>query len=193
MQIRKREKPLKKILNEVVPNKKIELLFYDEAFFCRQSTVARGWYPRGCKAQILCPTTFEKVGTCAAVSPRNGSLYSLAFDGFDSDTFIYYLRWLLKVIKTKKKIVLVLDNASSHKSHKVKEFVAKHQKRLELLYLPPYSPDLNPIERVWKHLRYHVTHNVYFETIEALENAIINYLKEHFKPNKGLKSLCRIN
>lgn len=189
----KRETPLKKILNEVLPNKKIELLFYDEAFFRRESTVARGWYPRGLKAEIQCPVTFEKVGTCAAVSPRNGSLYSLAFDGFDSDTFIYYLRWLLRVLKTKKKIVLVLDNASSHKSHKVIEFVAKHQKRLELLYLPSYSPDLNPIERVWKHLRYHVTHNVYFETLEALENAIISYLKEHFKPNENLKSLCCIN
>ncbi len=175
----------------MLPNKKIELLFYDEAFFCRQSTVARGWYPRGSKTEIQCPMTFEKVGTCAAVSPRNGRLYSLAFDGFDSDTFIYYLKWLLKVFKTKRKIVL--DNASSHKSHKVREFDAKHQKRLELLYLPAYSPDLNSIERVWKHLRYHVTHNVYFETLEALENAIISYLKEHFKPNKSLKSVCCIN
>jgi len=134
--------------------------------------------------------TFEKVGTCGAVNPRNGSLYSLAFDGFDSDTFIYYLKWLLKVFKTQKKIVIVLDNASPHKSHKTKEFVAKNKKRLELLYLPPYSPDLNPIERVWKNLRYYVTHNVYFETFEALENAIINYLKEHAKPNEQLRSLC---
>jgi len=49
------------------------------------------------------------------------------------------------------------------------------------LYLPPYSPDLNPIERAWKNLRYYITHNVYFETLEVLENAIINYLKEQCK------------
>ena len=181
------------MLNEVLPNDKIELLFYDEAFFCRESTVTRGWYPRGCKAEIQCPKTFEKVGTCGAVSPGDGRLYSLVFNGFDSDTFIYYLRWLLKVFKTKKKIVIVLDNASSHKSYKVKEFVAKYKKRLDLLYLPPYSPDLNPIERVWKHLRYHVTHNVYFETLKVLENTIISYLKEHARPNESLKSLCCIN
>jgi hypothetical protein len=83
--------------------------------------------------------TFQKVGTCGAVIPRNGSLYSLAFDGFDSDTFIYYLRWLLKILKTKKKIVLVLDNASYHNSHKVNEFVAKHKNRFELLYLTSFS------------------------------------------------------
>jgi len=98
--------------------------------------------------------TFEKVGACGAVNPRNGSLYSLCFDGFDSDIFIYYLAWLLKVFKTQKKIVIVLDNASPHKSHKVKEFVEKNKQRLELLYLLPYSPDLNPIERAWKNVRY---------------------------------------
>jgi len=62
--------------------------------------------------------SLEKVGTCGAVNPRNGSVYSRTFDGFDSDTFIY---------------VIVLDNASPHKSHKTKEFVAKNKKRLELL------------------------------------------------------------
>jgi len=76
------------MLNEVIPNTKIELLYYDEAFFCRQSTVTRGWYPRGTKAEVKCPATFEKVGTCGAINPRDGTLHSLAFDGFDSDTFI---------------------------------------------------------------------------------------------------------
>jgi len=77
--------------------------------FFRERTVARGWYPQGSKAQIQYPMTFEKVGTCAAVSPGNDSLYSLASDGFDSDTFIYYLRWLLKVIKTKKRIAALIN------------------------------------------------------------------------------------
>ena len=46
---------------------------------------------------------------------------------------------------------------------------------------------------VWKNLRYYVTHNIYFETFEVLENAIINYLKEHIKPNERLRSLsCNI-
>jgi len=120
-------------------------------------------------------------------------LLSLIFDGFDSDTFLYYLRWLLRAFKPGKKIVLVLDNASSHTSHKVAEFVDKHRRRLELLFLPPYSPDLNPAERIWKNLRYHVTHNVYFEDLKTLENAVIQYLKEHARPNKRLASLCCTN
>jgi putative transposase len=187
------EQHLKKLQNNVLSNEDIELLFYDEAFFRRESTVTRGWYPRGHKSQVECPITFEKVGVCAAVNPRNGILFSLLFDGFDSDTFVYYLKWLIKKCGFKKKLVIVLDNASSHKSKKVKAFVEKNKHRIELLYLPPYSPDLNPIERVWKNLRYNMTHNVFFENLEALENTVINYLKKYISPNEHLTSLCCIN
>ena len=179
--------------NEIIPNNKIELLFYDEAFFRRESTITRGWYPRGHKSEVICPITKEKVGVCGAVNPRDGRLFSLIFDGFDSETFVYYLKWLLQKFKTRKKIVLVLDNSSTHKSNKVAEFVEKYKKRLELLFLPPYSPELNPVERVWKNLRYHVTHNTFFENLITLENAVVEYLKEHAKPNVRLTSLCCIN
>jgi len=74
---------------------------------------------------VKCPATFEKIGVCGAVNPRTGGLLSLTFDGFNSDTFIYYLDWLIQVMKTEKKIVLILDNASSHKSHKVLDFIKK--------------------------------------------------------------------
>ena len=143
--------------------------------------------------EIKSPATFEKIGVCAAVNPRDGNLFSLIFDGFDSNTFICYLEWLMETIGTEKKIVLVVDNASSHKSFKVQEFVEAHSEYLELLYLPPYSPDLNPIERIWKHLRYHVTHNKYFESLEMLISSITKYLKFYSQPNSQLVSLCCIN
>jgi transposase len=173
--ILKNKKPLKKIQNEIAPNNQIELL-----------------YPRGHNIQVNCPITKEKVGVCGAVNPRDGRLLSLIFDGFDSDTFVYYLKWLIGKFRKRKKLVLILDNSSSHKSNKVAEFVKKHKKRLELFFLPPYSPELNPVERVWKNLRYRVTHNTFFEDLEALENAVVEYLKEHAKPNERLTSLCCI-
>ena len=190
MPIQKKEKSLKKIQNEILPDDERELLFYDEAFFRREGTVTRAWYPRGERCEIDYPVTFEKIGVCAAVNPTDGRLLSLIFDGFDSDTFLYYLRWLLRTYKPGKKIVLVLDNASSHTSRKVAEFAHKRRRRLQLLYLPPYSPDLNPAERIWKNLRYRVTHNVYFDNLKTLEHAVMQYLKEHSQPNKQLASLC---
>jgi transposase len=181
------------MLTDIEPDDTVELLFYDEAFFRRETTLTRAWYPRGHVNEVHYPVTFEKIGVCGAVSPHSGKLYSLIFDGFDSDTFVYYLNWLIEQNKTRNKLVLVVDNSSTHKSRKVIDFLEERKELIELLYLPPYSPDLNPVERVWKHMRYHVTHNIYFETLEALENAIVHYLKNHSKPNEELSSLCCIN
>ena len=192
MRIPKKERFLKKLYN-ILRDDNFEVLFYDEAFFRRESTVTRGWYPRGSKQEIACPATFDKVGVCGAVTTRNGTLSSLIFNGFDSDTFIYYLQWLLDNYQTNKKIVLILDNATSHKSKKVMEFVEENENHLDLLFLPPYSPDLNTVERVWKDLRYQETHNIYFENNEKLENAVARYLSRYAGPNERLKNLCCIN
>jgi len=155
----------------------LEVFFYDEAFFKRESTITRGWYLKGLKNCVDCSVTKEKVGVSGSINQRDGRVHSLIFDGCDSNTFIYYLKSLLTDYRGCKKIALILDNASSHKSKIVKEFVESVNDRLELIYLPPYSPDLNPVERVWKDLRYKVTHNVYFESKEILEEHIMDYLK----------------
>lgn len=155
----------------------LEVMFYDEAFFKRESTISRGWYLTGIKHSVPCPVTKEKVGVSGAINWRDGTVYSLIFDGCDSNTFICYLKSLLEDYRGNRKIALILDNASSHKSKSVKGFVESVKERLELIYLPPYSPDLNPVERVWKDLRYKVTHNVYFDSKEALENRVVDYLK----------------
>ena len=128
----------------------MEVFFYDEAFFKRESTITRGWYQKGVKNCVDCPITKEKVGVSGALNPRSGMIYSLIFDGCDSNTFIYYLESLLERYKGGKKIALILDNASSHKSKLVKEYVERVNDRLELIYLPAYSPDLNPVEGVGK-------------------------------------------
>lgn len=88
-----------------------------------------------------------------AINWLDGTVYSLIFDSCDSNIFISYLESLLEDYRGNKKIALILDNASSHKSKSVKGFVESVKDRLELTYLHPYSPDLNPVERVWKDLR----------------------------------------
>ena len=71
--------------------------------------------------------------------------------GVNSDVFIEFLKRLL--VGAKRKIYLVLDNGRSHTSKKTKEFVASVSNKLEIFYLPPYYPDLNPDELVWNHLK----------------------------------------
>ncbi len=52
---------------------------------------------------------------------------------------------------------------------------------MEILFIPPYSPELNPIERVWKLVKKHATHNIYFQQLNDLRNALV---KEFGKYNK---------
>ncbi|MBL7192021.1 transposase, partial [bacterium] len=88
-----------------------------------------------------------------------------------------FLTQLLSVqLQIKKKICLILDNARWHHAKLLNDFLEKHKDRLELLFMPPYSPECNPQERVWKLTRRKATHNKYFET----KLSLITTVEIHF-------------
>ena len=99
-------------------------------------------------------------------------------------------------IKGRGKICMVIDNAPWHKKayRLIYEEMSKEyrdiRERIELLKLPPYSPDLNPIEQCWRITRREVTHNTYFHNEKILENTLDEYFKRYKKPNKKFASLC---
>ncbi len=71
-------------------------------------------------------------------------------------------------------------------------WLAKHRDELRLDFLPPYSPDLNPVERVWKLTRRLCTHNVYFESLDRLVDAVREQFAMWFQTNFQLCRLCAI-
>jgi len=72
---------------------------------------------------------------------------SFAYAG-NSDTFKKHLKKVVYTYKDKRKIIIYVDNVRFHHSKKIKSFLRSHP-HLEMRYLPAYSPDLNPVERVW--------------------------------------------
>ena len=86
---------------------------------------------------------------------------------------------------------MILDNASWHKKA-TREVEGEYAGKFEAVYLPPYSPDLNPIERVWRLLRRKCTHNKYFDSIETLQNVLQEFLAQYAKPNEILRTLCAV-
>lgn len=112
---------------------------------------------------------------------------------FDSEGVKVYLDLLIKSIRSKKKIVLVLDNAAPHRSKIVKDFIKEHNKRIELLYLPPYSPDLQPAELIWREMRKERIHNRYFPCKQEMLETIEDFLKLYSKRNNKFQKLCRFN
>ena len=89
--------------------------------------------------------------------------------------------------------MLIIDNAKYHHAILLKPWLEENKRKIELFFLPPYSPELNPVELVWKETRYSETHNRYFPSLKSLFECITGSFERWSKPNETLKSLCKIN
>ena len=78
----------------------------------------------------------------------------------------------------RRKIYVVIDTYRIHFAKPVLSLLAAHSDRIELSTLPTYSPQLNPVERFWKHLQRQVTHNAFFQTIDRLLEAVMGFFQE---------------
>jgi transposase len=99
---------------------------------------------------------------------------------------------LLRQRSRGKRMVIVLDNAKYHHAVLLAPFLRKYRGSLSLLFLPPYSPQLAPIERVWKLTRRLATHNRYFATLVEVLGAVNTCFDRWRKPNSVLRRLCCI-
>jgi transposase len=152
------------------------ILFGDSAHFSIFGTAGYSWAPRN--AECIVESTGSKKGlhVIGAINYGNSNTHAMILEEMvDADAFICFLKLVLS--ETRKPIHLIIDNAGYHKSKTVREFQKSNSARLTLHYLPPYSPDYNPIEGLWKKIKAETTHNVYFESVEALKSALIEQLK----------------
>jgi transposase len=184
-----RPKRLLKKLREIREKGKVEVYFEDECHFQRSTTIIRGWYLKGSAPEIKSPAVKEKISVMGALGADNGQLIVMEASPFNAITFKLFLEKILKRAITSKKIVLVLDNARFHHAKMNMDFLKSIKKRLELMFLPAYSPDLNPIERFWKLTRRSVTHNRYFESLEEERFDLKRFFNKWSKPNDKLTSL----
>ncbi len=91
-----------------------------------------------------------------------------------------YVKFLQKLIdESDSKVILVEDGAPYHGSNVVKDYVKSQSERLELERLPSFSPDFNPIEKLWKNTKRDATHCKYFETFEKLRESVINAFENY--------------
>jgi transposase len=108
----------------------------------------------------------------------------------NQEEFIKHLKQIIKKYFNKK-IFIYLDNAGWHKGKKVKKFL--ENQNIRLIFLPPYSPQLNPVERFWKFMRKNVTHNHFYELVSDFEDAVKKFFKSTKRNNikKKIYTICR--
>lgn len=168
---------------------KYEIYFEDECHFQRNTTIVRAWFLKGTTPEIKSPPVREKISIMGAMGMDNGQLITMNAEIFNAVSFKAFVKRIIKRAKTKRKILLVLDNARFHHAIANKEFLKSVKDKLQLMYLPAYSPELNPIKSFWKKTRRGVTHNRYFESL-AEEGKCLGHFFNKFKmPNDILTSL----
>lgn len=151
------------------------------------------WVPPEDKDPVVFHAPTRKSIACfGAVSLRTGKFVRSMSIKFDAKTFEAFLKKLLRHRSRGKKMVIVLDNARYHHAKLLAPLLHQHRKHLALLFLPPYSPQLAPIERVWKLARRLATHNRYFATLDKLLGAVESCFDRWQKPNSVLRRLCGI-
>lgn len=165
----------------------------DECHFQQHGTRTRMWVPPEDKDPILTHApTRGSVACFGAVDLQGGKLCTGLEPKFNALSFGAFLCRLLRHRRAGKRMVVVLDNAKYHHASLLQPWLYQHRNMLTLLFLPPYSPDLNPIERVWKLTRRLATHNRYFPTLEELVQTVCERFTKWQKPNQQLKKLCAI-
>jgi len=191
----RRRKSNQKKLQEKIKSGDYEVFFEDESHFKLTLTIIRAWFLAGSVPEIKSPVDRFKVSIFGAMG-RNGQLITLENEEFNSETFRLFLEKLLleaeigrKENGKKKKLLLVLDNARYHHAKILQPWLKEVSCVLELFFLPPYSPDLNPIEMLWKKTRRNVTHNRFFDSINELCYDLKMYWKRFAKSNEELMKL----
>ncbi len=107
-----------------------------------------------------------------------------------AQTFLFFLQKVAAEYPTGK-IVMVLDNARIHHAKLLQPFLNEMKGRLELIFLPPYSPQLNIVEGLWKWLKSDIINNVFYNSVAEIRKNVKSFMQEIMKrPMAIIDRLC---
>ena len=157
---------MKEVFNK--PGGKVRLMFWDEAGYGRINKPRYCWCKKGVRPRVPCHHIREYRYVYGAVEPQTGDSFFLILPRCNTDCTNVFLQ-RLSAEYPDDHILLAGDGASWHKS---KGLVIPAN--IELLFIPPYTPEMNPIEQIWKEIRKRGFKNEVFQTL----NKVIDRLCE---------------
>lgn len=173
---------------EPVDTKPVKLFFEDEARFGRINIVSRCWVPKATRAIVTQQMVREYIYAYTTVCPETGENYSIISPVNNTEAMNVFLNEVSSAFQNYR-IIMCLDGAGWHTSHNL-----KLPQNIQLLKLPPYSPELNPTEHIWDYIREQKQFNNYtFKTLDDVEDNLAKALKEIHNEHEILQSLCDFN
>jgi transposase len=183
---------LKKVLPKAIkhikkrfPDKHILLWFQDEARIGQQGTVSRIWAETGSCPRAIRQTNYQWTYLFASICPDTGANHGWRMPYANTWTMNLYLKDFSKHLPKNVHALIVMDGAGWHNT-KALEIPGN----VSILLLPPYSPELNPAELIWRQLRQRKLSNRIYATIDDLEVAVDEAWLWISARHKEISSLC---
>ena len=160
-------------------------MFQDEARFGTLTNFSRAWYLRGKDFVVTNKQGRSNFYTYATVAPETDEVFSQNFNVVNLENMSKILQNISAKYR-EKSILMIMDRSSWHTSQKL-----NIPKNIQLMFLPPCSPQLNPAEHLWKHIRSECIHNVVFDKIENILDCVVHALQ--CLTAEKIKTLCACN
>jgi transposase len=151
------------------------IYFGDESSIRSDYHSGTTWAPKGKTPTVRTTGSRFKLNMISAVNALGTIRFQVTEENLTADVFIGFLKGLLH--DEKSPVFLIVDQHSVHRSKKVQEFVASTKGRLRLFYLPPYSPDFNPDEQVWNHVKHHGVGRMALNGLADLKEMVLTRLR----------------
>ena len=167
----------------VAGEKNALVLFGDESSFPQWGSLTYTWAKRGRQPVSKTSGSRRSYKVFGLIDYFSGRFFSKGHEGrLNSESYASFLRGVMG--KTRKHLILIQDGAPYHRSKAMREFFEKHSARLTVYRLPTYSPDYNPIEKLWKKIKEKEIHLHYFPTFGSLKKKVGEALL-HFRDLKN--------
>jgi transposase len=165
------------------------IYFADSVHPQHQTKLAYGWILKGKRKEIAMTGRQNRLNFIGGICLNGHRFIYQQAEKVDGENIKLFLKRLRNAHPGGHKIHMILDNAGYHRSKEVRRYAKAL--RIKLHYLPPYSPNLNPIERVWKLFHESVTYNQYYGKFDEFTEASVDFFKTIGKKKSILRS--RIN
>lgn len=162
--------------------------FQDEARFGQQGTIARVWAATGSRPSAVKQTRYDWVHVLGAVCPKTGKAAGLISPSLNTDAVNAFFDQMVKEIDPGVHVVMIWDGAGFHRGKTLKV-----PANITPITLPPYSPELNPVENLWHYLRDHYWANRAYDDYDAIQKAACDAWQATCLSEKTIRSVCGVS
>ena len=165
-------------------------MFQDESMIRDYQAIQKTWFHKGKQRIIQTYGKHEGVKLLGILNYETGNIYCEENDKYDAKVFLNFLKNTLNQYPLGK-IVMILDNSRIHHAKLLEPFLQENEQRLQLVFLPPYSPKLNLIEGLWGWLKSEIINNVFYSSVKEIRKAVRGFIDSLVKvPDMVINRLC---